>query len=118
MTPLVFRFFVGGVVVSIFAILKDLLKPKSFAGLFGVAPSVALAMIGQTILTERTKRFSQPSTIGAAIAPAAFSSQRLGPLPRQTQHISTAVSNLLIPAQLLQTSRLPHESFESAPPFE
>jgi hypothetical protein len=38
MTPVVFRFFVGGVVVSIFAILGDLLKPKSFAGLIGAAP--------------------------------------------------------------------------------
>jgi hypothetical protein len=42
MTPLVFRFVVGGVVMSIFAILGDLLKPKSFAGLFGAAPSVGL----------------------------------------------------------------------------
>jgi hypothetical protein len=36
---------VGGVVVSSFALLGDLLKPKSFAGLFGAAPSVALATI-------------------------------------------------------------------------
>jgi hypothetical protein len=52
MKPLVFLFFVRGVVVSIFAILGDLLKPKSFAGLFGAAPSVALATIGLTILSE------------------------------------------------------------------
>lgn len=52
MTPLVFRFVVGGVVVSLFAALGGLLKPKSFAGLFGAAPSVALATLGLTIATE------------------------------------------------------------------
>ena len=46
MTEYVVRFLVGGVVVSAFAILGDLLRPKSFAGLFGAAPSVALATLG------------------------------------------------------------------------
>ena len=40
------RFFIGGAVVSAFALLGDLFKPKSFAGLFGAAPSVALATLG------------------------------------------------------------------------
>jgi len=39
------RFVVGGVVVSLFAIVGDVLRPKSFAGLFGAAPSVALATL-------------------------------------------------------------------------
>ena len=42
----------GGVVVSLFAALGDVLKPKSFAGLFGAAPSVALATLGLTIATD------------------------------------------------------------------
>lgn len=46
------RFRVGGVVVSVFAVLGDVLKPKSFAGLFGAAPSVALATLGLTIATN------------------------------------------------------------------
>jgi hypothetical protein len=46
------RFLVGGVVVSLFAALGDLFKPKSFAGLFGAAPSVAIATLGLTILKE------------------------------------------------------------------
>ena len=37
------RFFVGGVVVSVFAALAEIFRPKSFAGLFGAAPSIALA---------------------------------------------------------------------------
>ena len=40
------RFLVGGAVVSVFALIGDLVKPKSFAGLFGAAPSVALATLG------------------------------------------------------------------------
>ena len=32
------RFIVGGVAVSAFAALGDMLRPKSFAGLFGAAP--------------------------------------------------------------------------------
>ncbi len=43
------RFLIGGIVVSLFAVLGDILRPKSFAGLFGAAPSIALATIGLTI---------------------------------------------------------------------
>jgi hypothetical protein len=46
---LMVRFAVGGLFVSAFAILSDVLKPKSFAGLFGAAPSVALATLLLTV---------------------------------------------------------------------
>lgn len=46
MTEYVIRFLLGGAVVSAFAMLGDVLRPKSFAGLFGAAPSVALATLG------------------------------------------------------------------------
>jgi hypothetical protein len=36
--------------VTVFAMFGDLLKPKTFAGLFGAAPSVALATLSLTIL--------------------------------------------------------------------
>jgi Protein of unknown function (DUF3147) len=49
---LLVRFVVGGLFVSAFAVLGTILKPKSFAGLFGAAPSVALASL---ILTARTE---------------------------------------------------------------
>ena len=52
MTQIVIRFFVGGLVVSSFAIIGEILKPKSFAGLFGAAPSVALATLGLTVAAE------------------------------------------------------------------
>src|ERR1700692_4182192 len=39
------RFLAGGIAVSAFAVLGDTLRPKSFAGLFGAAPSIALATL-------------------------------------------------------------------------
>jgi uncharacterized protein DUF3147 len=49
MREILIRFLIGGVSVSLFAIIGDLFKPKSFAGLFGAAPSVALATLALTI---------------------------------------------------------------------
>jgi hypothetical protein len=49
MSELIVRFLVGGTVVSFFAMLGDMLRPKSFAGLFSAAPSVALATLALTI---------------------------------------------------------------------
>lgn len=46
------RFMIGGLLVSAFAVLGDSLKPKSFAGLFGAAPSVALATLLLTVHTQ------------------------------------------------------------------
>ncbi len=52
MTQILIRFLVGGAVVSLFALIGDVLKPKRFAGLFGAAPSVALATLSLTIARE------------------------------------------------------------------
>jgi Protein of unknown function (DUF3147) len=46
------RFLLGGLIVSVFAVVGDVLRPKGFAGLFGAAPSVALATLGLTLFTE------------------------------------------------------------------
>ena len=46
------RFVLGGVIVSLFSLLGDLFQPKSFSGLFSAAPSVALATLGLTFLTQ------------------------------------------------------------------
>lgn len=43
------RFLIGGIVVTWFAVFGEIFRPKSFAGLFGAAPSIALATIGITI---------------------------------------------------------------------
>src|ERR1039458_1830275 len=43
MDELIFRFLIDGTLVSAFALVGDAVRPKSFAGLFGAAPSIALA---------------------------------------------------------------------------
>jgi hypothetical protein len=43
---LALRFLLGGLIVSAFALVGNLFKPKTFAGLFGAAPSVALTTLG------------------------------------------------------------------------
>lgn len=52
MKEIFIRFLIGGVTVSFFAVLGDIFKPKSFAGLFGAAPSVALATLALTVAKE------------------------------------------------------------------
>jgi hypothetical protein len=52
MKDIIIRFLVGGAVVSAFATVGDLLKPKSFAGLFGAAPAVALATLTLTVAAQ------------------------------------------------------------------
>lgn len=49
---IIVRVIVGGSVVCLFSVLGSLLKPKSFAGLFGAAPSIALATLTLTVIKE------------------------------------------------------------------
>lgn len=37
------RFLIGGLFVALFSFISDSIKPKTFAGLFSAAPSIALA---------------------------------------------------------------------------
>jgi hypothetical protein len=68
MTEYVIRFLVGGAVVSVFALLGEVLRPKSFAGLFGAAPSVALATLGIAVYQHGAQ-----AMIAGAIALAVYS---------------------------------------------
>ena len=51
-SELILRFAIGGVIVAAFAATGDLFTPKRFAGIFGAAPSVALA----TLVLAYTKK--------------------------------------------------------------
>lgn len=64
------RFALGGLVVSSFAVLGDLFKPKSFGGLFGAAPSVALASFALTIYSKgpSSAGLQAHSMVGGAVA--------------------------------------------------
>jgi hypothetical protein len=52
LTQLLVRFVVGGLAVSTFAALGEVFTPKRFAGLFGAAPSVALATLALTVASN------------------------------------------------------------------
>jgi Protein of unknown function (DUF3147) len=69
------RFVVGGLVVSAFAMLGDLLRPKSFAGLFAAAPSVALATLGIAVIEHGAEYAAAEgrSMVYGAIALSAYS---------------------------------------------
>jgi hypothetical protein len=43
---------VGGVLVAAFALIGQSVQPKSFSGLFSAAPSIALAALAITLLTD------------------------------------------------------------------
>ena len=75
MTEYLVRFLVGGVVVSAFAMLGDVLQPKSFAGLFGAGPSVALATLGIAVYQHGAPYAAQQglSMMAGAIALAVYS---------------------------------------------
>jgi uncharacterized membrane protein (GlpM family) len=74
MSEYVLRFLIGGVVVSAFATLGDIFRPKSFAGLFGAAPSVALATLGIAVHNHGTEYAATQahSMIAGAIALAVY----------------------------------------------
>lgn len=52
MKLILIRFLIGGVAVSTFAALGEMFKPKSLAGLFGAAPSIALATLAMAIVVD------------------------------------------------------------------
>src|SRR3979409_2289353 len=91
MIQLAFRFVVGGLVVSLFAVLGDVLKPKSFAGLFGAAPSVALATLGLTILSNGKLYAATEarSMIGGAMAFCLYASLSSWLMTRYRLHAAT-----------------------------
>ena len=70
-TDLLLRFFIGGTVVSAFAAIGQLFEPKTFAGLFGAAPSIATATLALTYV-ERGRAATATSAQWMAVATAAL----------------------------------------------
>ncbi|HLZ26269.1 MAG TPA: DUF3147 family protein [Chloroflexota bacterium] len=71
---LVIRFFLGGLLVSVFAVLGDVVRPKSFAGVFGAAPSVALVTLALVFISHGGEYASVEarSMIAGAVGLAAY----------------------------------------------
>jgi hypothetical protein len=86
------RFLIGGLAVSFFSALADVLRPKSFAGLFGAAPSIALATLALTDL-ERGGAFAAAegrSMMAGAAALAVYSAGVCLLLQRYRWHANAA----------------------------
>lgn len=69
---ILYRFLVGGAIVSAFSLLGGLFRQRSFAGLFSAAPSVALATLSLTILHQGSHYASIESRSMIAGATAFF----------------------------------------------
>jgi hypothetical protein len=64
------RALLGGLLVVIFALVGEVVKPKRFAGIFGAAPSVALANLALVVAVEGTTKASveAKAMIGGGVA--------------------------------------------------
>jgi hypothetical protein len=96
MGELAFRFLVGGVAVSAFATLGDVLKPKSFAGLFGAAPSVAIATLALAVSVHGPGYAALESSamVAGAVAFLVYSSATACIIRRF--HVSVLVTAILL----------------------
>lgn len=91
---LVIRFLVGGLVVCAFAVIGDVVRPRTFAGIFGAAPSVALATLGLAFVTHSGSYASLEgrSMIVGAIGLLAYSLLVCRLLTRRTMAVLAAVT--------------------------
>jgi hypothetical protein len=67
---LLLRFLLGGIIVSAFAVISDIVQPKTYGGTFGGAPSVALASLGLTFAIQggRVAALDGRSMLAGAVA--------------------------------------------------
>jgi uncharacterized membrane protein (GlpM family) len=71
---LLVRFLIGGLAVSLFSIVGEAWSPKTFSGLFGAAPSVAIASLAITTITTGTHEVAVSARwmLAGCIAMAAY----------------------------------------------
>ena len=98
-STILLRFLLGGALVSAFALLGDLFRPKTFAGLFGAAPSVALATLALTIGKHGAPYagIEARSMVAGAVALFVFTSWVARSLARARRRaLPTALAGLLV----------------------
>ena len=81
---LALRGLAGGMLVVAFALIAEVVDPKAFAGLFAAAPSVAIASLAITVISESATDARQ-SAIGmvvGGIGMAACCVAAVGAIPR------------------------------------
>ena len=98
MKEIIVRFLIGGVAVSFFSVMGDVFKSKSFAGLFGAAPSVALATLGIAIVKEGREfaAIEAHSMIAGSIAFFVYTSAVSWVLMRQTVSALSVTTTFLL----------------------
>lgn len=99
MLDLLLRFVIGGLVVSLFAVLGDMLKPESLGGVFAAAPTVALATVAITMHQHGGAyvALEARSMVGGALAFAAYACAVSFVLMRyRTRVLFTAISLLTV----------------------
>jgi hypothetical protein len=93
------RFFAGGLMVSAFAAVGDVVRPKSFAGLFGAAPSIAIATLLIALLKQGPSYIAIEGRSmilgGAALAAYSFVSCQLLKRRQFSGLISTLLSTVV-----------------------
>jgi hypothetical protein len=75
LVEILLRFLIGGVLVTLFALAGNALRPRTFAGIFEAAPSIALASLALTYGLRGAEyvRVEARSMVGGATALAACS---------------------------------------------
>ena len=93
------RFLIGGLVVSLFAVLGDLVKPESLGGIFAAAPTIALATIVLTLHKHGVQyvAIEGRSMVAGALAFILYASAVSSVLMRfRTRALTTASSLMLL----------------------
>lgn len=62
-TDLVLRFSLGAIAVSLFSALAELFKPKTFSGILGAAPAVALVSLS-LVFSQRGQSVARDQALG------------------------------------------------------
>jgi hypothetical protein len=106
-TYLLIRFVLGGLIVSAFAVVSEMFKPKTFAGLFGAAPSscelrdawgMPAAMLGLVARTRTT------ATAGCTIRHTRPRGPRTAWLDRSSRFVALSRGHFVEAGLKLQSS--------------
>jgi hypothetical protein len=73
MMEYIVRFLAGGIAVSLFSMMGDVLRPKSFAGLLGAAPSIALVTLALTVSAKGLDDAAARSMMFGSVALSLYS---------------------------------------------
>lgn len=81
---LALRGLAGGTLVVLFALISEAVKPKAFAGIFAAAPSVAVASLAISVLTDGagTSRLASTGMVVGGVGMAACCTIAVATIPQ------------------------------------